>query len=150
MPTYVWNCEKGHRFDRYATVGGRNEPQVCDCGASARRVITLPMVHVKPDVHYESPIDGRPITSEAARKEDLARSNCIEYDPEMKTDYMRRIKEKDDELEKSVDYTVDAAIAQMPSRKREKLESELQAGFDVTPERITPNAGSLKVEVQHG
>ena len=150
MPTYVWVCEKGHRFDRYTSVDSRNDPQNCDCGESARRIITLPMVHVKPDVHYESPIDGKPITSMAARKDDLARSGCIEYDPEMKTDYMRRIARNDADLEKAVSETVDREIANMPSRKREKLESEMAGGMDLTPERYTPSAKPIVTEVHNG
>jgi len=33
---------------------------------------------------YSSPIDGRPITSRSARREDLKRNNCVEYEPSMK------------------------------------------------------------------
>lgn len=33
---------------------------------------------------YRSPIDGRPITSRSARREDLKRNNCVEYEPSMK------------------------------------------------------------------
>lgn len=150
MPTYCFRCENGHSFDRYLSVDGRDEPQTCECGVSARRVITLPMIHIKQDVHYTSPIDGRPITSMAAHKDDLARNNCIEYDPEMKTDQKRRIERQDKELERSVDDYVDSQIANMPARKREKLEAELMGGFDAVPERITPNVKPLTVEVNHG
>ena len=150
MPRYEFTCANGHTFDCYLKVDFRDTPQTCGCGASSRRIISLPMIHVKPDVHYKSPIDDKPITSMAARKEDMARSGCIEYDPEMKTDYSRRIERDEKSLEASVDYSVDSAIANMPAIKREKLESELNAGFDVTPERITPNVKPLKVEVQNG
>jgi hypothetical protein len=33
---------------------------------------------------YRSPIDGRPITSRSARREDLKRNGCVEYEPSMK------------------------------------------------------------------
>lgn len=33
---------------------------------------------------YNSPIDGRPITSRSHRREDLRRNGCVEYDPSMK------------------------------------------------------------------
>lgn len=32
---------------------------------------------------YRSPIDGQPITSRSARREDLKRNNCVEYEPSM-------------------------------------------------------------------
>lgn len=33
---------------------------------------------------YLSPIDGRPITSRSARREDLKRNGCVEYEPSLK------------------------------------------------------------------
>ena len=41
---------------------------------SGYRFFHAPMVFVQPDICYDSPIDGRPITNLQARKEDLARS----------------------------------------------------------------------------
>lgn len=32
---------------------------------------------------YASPIDGRPITSRSARREDMKRNNCVEYEPSL-------------------------------------------------------------------
>lgn len=37
--------------------------------------------HVWPDIpEYRSPIDGRVISGRAARREDLIRNGCVEYD----------------------------------------------------------------------
>ncbi len=37
--------------------------------------------HVWPDIPaYRSPIDGRVISGRAARREDMIRSGCVEYD----------------------------------------------------------------------
>lgn len=88
------------------------------------------MVLVK-EVHYESPIDGRAITSKQARNEDLARSGCVEYDPEMKTDYNRRIEREEAALESKIETSINASIAQMPAKKRESLVTELQNGSDI-------------------
>lgn len=44
--------------------------------------ICAPMV-MKPMPEYPSPIDGRPITSRQARKDDLARNGCVEYEPSL-------------------------------------------------------------------
>tara|TARA_R110000868_G_scaffold220418_4_gene471636 strand:- start:4707 stop:5063 length:357 start_codon:yes stop_codon:yes gene_type:complete len=111
-------------------------PQKCECGASAGRVyLTAPRGFVGRDVNYDSPIDGRPITSRKAWREDMARNGCSEYDPGMKQDYQRRIKRQEEALDKSVDATVDEMIEKMPARQLEKLESEIRSGADATIDR---------------
>lgn len=104
-----------------------------------RHMKKAPMIFVSPDIHYKSPVDGRVITTKSARLDDLARNNCVEYDPEMKTDYKRRIAESEKKLDKSVDEQVEKTISQMPSRKRERLEGELRAGLDAEVVRTAPS-----------
>lgn len=150
MPIYVYRCPFCLKAeDHYRTVDERNDAPECH-RRKMERVFTPPMIFVSPDVHYQSPIDGRPITSMAARKEDMARSNCIEYDPMMRQDYTRRIEREDAALETAVSDTVDAEIARMPARKRENLEAEMVGGMDLTAERITPNVKPLRVELPNG
>jgi hypothetical protein len=96
-----------------------------------------PSFFLRQDVSYTSPIDGRVISSMAQRKDDLARSGCIEYDPEMKTDYNRRIEREEKQLEAKMEESVNAQIANMPARKREQLNSELSSGVEIATERIT-------------
>lgn len=103
-----------------------------------RHMRRAPMIFVSPDIHYQSPVDGRVITSKSARQDDLARNNCVEYDPEMKTDYRRRIAESEKALDKSVDEQVEKSISTMPARKRERLAGELRAGFDAEVVRTAP------------
>lgn len=111
--------------------------RICDCGAIAHRVfLTAPMGRVE-KVEYRSPIDGRPVTTKHARLQDLARSNCVEYDPGMKDDYMRRQKESDSAIEKKVDAIVESEIHGMGARKRERLEAEFRNGAGVAFERST-------------
>lgn len=45
--------------------------------------IAMPMI-VSDIPEYRSPIDGRPITSRSHRREDLARNNCVPYEPSLK------------------------------------------------------------------
>ena len=71
-----------------------------------KRFLPLPMVFVQPDICYTSPIDERPITSKQARIEDLARNGCREYDPGMRQDYDRRVKDSEDRTEKAMEATV--------------------------------------------
>lgn len=96
------------------------------CGMHALQVITAPLlVKACADVRYDSPIDGKPITSWQARQEDLKRHGCREYDPGMKQDYHARIKESEAAMDKAIDATVEAAIEKMPTKQRGKLYSEL-------------------------
>ena len=141
---YEYRCRNGHEFERVLPVADYQTPQRCECGAEGRRVLSLPRLMVKQDVRYDSPVTGAPITSERARREDLARHNCIEYEPGMRQDYERRVVEDERKLDKVVDATVEAEISRMPARKRERLEAELKGGSDVTVERLTPFEGVSK------
>jgi hypothetical protein len=114
------------------------------------RQISRVMGFVQANICYDSPIDGRPITSKQARIEDLARHNCRPYDPEMKTDYQRRIADDEKKLDKAVDETIDRTIAAMPARKREKLEAELQGGVTAEPVRLTAPVQPIRTDIQHG
>lgn len=129
MPVYEFQCPEGHKFDRVLRVADYNVPQGCECGLYAQRQISIPMVFVSQDIRYESPIDGKVITTRQQRQEDLARSGCIEYDPEMKKDAARRQLENDKNLDKAIDATVEKEIHAMPARSREKLVAELQGGI---------------------
>lgn len=104
-----------------------------DAGETKSEMLTI----VRPEVAYVSPTTNSVITSDKARKEDLKRSGCIEYDPEMKTDQKRRIAESEAQLDKVFDATIDKAIDSLPSDKRARLESEMTAGLDVDVVRTT-------------
>ena len=105
-----------------------------DCG---KRILCAPMIFVRPDVCYDSPIDGRPITSRSARADDMARNGCIEYDPEMRKDNERRFAESERALDSSVDAFVEEQVEKMPGAKRERLANELAAGTDAEIVRLT-------------
>ena len=129
MPTYEFVCPEGHKFERVLRVADYNVPQGCECGLYAKRQISIPMVFVSQEIRYESPIDGKVITTRQQRQEDLARNNCVEYDPEMKKDVERRQAEKEAKLERAVDETVEREIHNMTPRSREKLTAELEGGI---------------------
>ena len=132
MPTYEYECQKGHKFERILPVARYDEPQTCECGNLAKKLISRPaLAWASREVNYDCPITGIPITSMAQHKDNLARHGCQQYDPEMRKDadnFRRRTQEA---LEKSVDETVEAAIEKMPSRKKEVLERELTSGVDI-------------------
>lgn len=137
MPTYGYRCQCGSSFDRYLRFENYDQPQTCECGQVAQRQIFAPMmVAVSPNICYDSPIDGRTITSVSQRMDDLARNNCRPYDPEMKTDYENRLKREDAELDRKVDEVVDREVSTMPAVKREKLFNEVAAGASAEIVRI--------------
>lgn len=44
MPLYDFRCGEGHEFDRLVPLAQFDEPQHCDCGAMAQRLVSAPMV----------------------------------------------------------------------------------------------------------
>lgn len=111
-------------------------PQLCECGAKMERRILAPMV--QGDIQaYESPVDGRYISGRAARRDDLLRHNCVEFEPSLSEHQRRRVADSEQKLEDSVERTLDAEITKMPARKRELLEQEIRAGADANLVRST-------------
>lgn len=126
MPIYAYLCSKGHDFDRYLPLAEYAQPQTCDCGAESVKQICAPLV-VADLPGYQSPVDGRWIEGRKARREDLARNNCVPYEPSMKQEHMKRLERSNADLDKKVDEHVESEISKMPARKREKLEAELRS-----------------------
>jgi putative FmdB family regulatory protein len=111
MPLYDYRCGKcGRKEERFARVEEREF--TCECGGYLARQLSLPTVRgmMQP---YTSPIDGRWIEGERMRRDDLARSGCIPYDPEMKKDSERFREERRTEFERSVDRAVDLAAGEL-------------------------------------
>jgi putative FmdB family regulatory protein len=142
MPLYIYRCEQGHLFEIFLTVSKHTAQWNCPCGLLARQVITAPaMVTVAPDICYDSPIDGRIITSWAAREEDLKRSNCRPYDPEQKTDYANRLKTQEVALDKMIEVHAEEVTQKMTTAQRGKIYSELtEQGAEAQIVRGTLNA----------
>lgn len=118
----------------------RNTAECYECGGTASQIITAPLlVKASADVCYDSPIDGRPVTSHAQRQEDMKRAQCVPYDPDMKVDQLRRIQAQDAAMDHAIESQVEEAVSKMPTATRAKLYSEVvEQGFDCTVERITP------------
>ena len=142
MPWYEYACPNGHHQTRFLLVANHTAHVSCDCGDLATQIIGSPLlVKAAPNVCYDSPIDGTPITSWDARREDLKRNGCREYDPGMKVDYNNRIKESEAALDKTIDAHVEEAIEKMPTAKRGKLYSELtDQGVNADVMRTTPTS----------
>lgn len=143
MPTYLYRCDHTKvRFDRIMRVADHTPIVKCNCGAMASQIITTPMLVIPAHMSatgqsaYQSPIDGRPITTAAQRREDMARNDCVEYEPGMRQDVDRRVVEDEKALDRAVDETFDREIAKMPAAKLERLESEMSAGMSAEVARI--------------
>lgn len=127
MPGYSYRCGNHHETTKFFRVRDYVEAVDCEyCDLAAVRIFTAPvMVKVACDVRYDSPIDGRIITSHAARREDLKRHDCVEYDPEMKKDAERRQRERTEQFEAAVEETVCHEISRMPAQKKAQLKREI-------------------------
>lgn len=126
MPTYDYHCACGRSHLIYQPLASFTGHYACDCGKQAQVVIHAPiLVKAAADVCYDSPIDGTPITSWDKRNEDLKRHDCVPYDPGMKEDYTRRVQEHERALDRSIDQSVERAVAQMPTKTRGQLYTEL-------------------------
>lgn len=137
MPLYEYRCpECRAEQSEFRSVDERdNAPE---CHGPMRRILTVPMAFVR-EVNYQSPTDGRPITSLKAHQEELARTNCVVYEPGIKQDQERNEKRREEALERNIAATVEKEIAAMPTRKRERLAAELHGGLTAEPVRSTAN-----------
>jgi len=143
VPRYLYQCENSkERFDRITRIIDHQSIVTCACGATARQVITAPRVIIPAHMSatgqssYQSPIDGRLISTQQQRREDMARNDCVEYEPGMRQDVDRKVAENELALDRAVDETFDREIAAMPAIKRERLDAEMSAGMNAEVARI--------------
>ena len=127
MPIYVYKCKAGHQFDRFLKMDDYKQPQVCDCGEKAKKIITPTMLNcdIAPWDAYISPASGKLITSYAERDRDMKATGCVDYDPGMKDVQRKKIQAEEKAIDDAVDKTVEIEFDKMPAHKREKLANEL-------------------------
>jgi len=127
MPAYSYRCGNKHETVKFFRVRDYVEAVDCDqCDLAAVRIWTAPvMVKVQESIAYDSPIDGRPITTHAARQDDLKRHDCIPYDPEMKKDAARKQRESQEALDSAIEETVYREVAKLPKAKKDQLVKEV-------------------------
>lgn len=127
MPLYEFKCEDGHVFDEFLKMDEYDKPMTCQCGKAAKRQITATMINC--DIpnwdRYISPSTGKLITSYKDRKRDMQESGCIDYDPGMKAHAAKIRQDKEKELDKKIDETVEKQITAMNSDQRDRLAKEL-------------------------
>lgn len=137
MPLYEFRCLKGHEFDRVLRLAAYDEPQTCSCGQPAMRLVSA--AYVAPDLpDYRSPVDGRLVSGRKARRDDLARNGCVEFEPSLRGEIDKRVRTEEAQLERAIEETVEREIHEMPVRKREALIGEMEAGLTAEVQRSTP------------
>ena len=139
MPLYEYKCSCGRWFDKYLKLADCGLPVLCECGKQAEKQLSAPFVQTD-IMPYQSPIDGRYVGGKRARREDLRRSGCVEWEPGVREEAAQRRARAEEALDRGLEQTLDAEISQMPARKRELLEQEVRAGADVIVTRGAPNA----------
>ena len=140
MPLHDFECSLCHAIEEDFVGHGVNSIICVRCGAEAKKVFLSAPIVAADLPGYASPVDGRWIEGKRARREDLARHNCVPYEPSMKDDQARRLKAANEAIDRKVDEHVESEIARMPARKREKLEAELRGGADTEFVRSTVEA----------
>lgn len=137
MPLYELKCDNGHKFDRFIKLANLDESQICECNAPAHRVISACMFSIDATNFpaYQSPTTGRIITSKTQRREDMAASGCVDYEPSLIEHQAKRIAREDAELDKKVDEHIEKTIYEMPAAKKERLAAEVEH-FDVDVARL--------------
>jgi len=130
VPLYSFRCPNDHNFERVLKVKDYDTLQYCDCGQKAKRQIVPTMI--APEFQdYQSPIDGAAISTKKRRIEEMAKHDCVDYEPSLKLEADKRVKEDEIRMDKSVDKTVDKLWYSMTSQQRENLARELTSGADI-------------------
>ena len=92
------------------------------------------MVHVS-KVEYRCPITNELITTKQQHEHNLARHGCRILETGEVEQAKRKRLESERELDKKIESEVERLVETMPSKKREKLASEIASGVDLTTMR---------------
>lgn len=112
MPLYDYQCATCNRViaNVYREYEQRdNGPECCALTTKMVWLKTPTVMGARQFEPYLSPCDGRPITSERARRDDLARNNCVPYEEGIKQDQMRHAQQDEADTERLVDKIVSEA-----------------------------------------
>jgi hypothetical protein len=76
------------------------------------RILDAPFI--RPEIQaYQSPVDGRVINSRAQRREDLKRTNSLEWEPGIRTDAERTRLANIEKNVATVEASIDKTVAEM-------------------------------------
>ena len=134
MPVYEYKCSCGRRFERFLPLAKYKDPQTCECGKVAEKLLSRPAV-IGDYPGYECPITGQWIEGRRAHEENLKKHGCRILEPGESSAYKQRKEQENEAFLDSIAETAAVEVANMPAYKQEKLANELSHGVDVTFER---------------
>lgn len=112
MPTYTSRCPDCKRVEDFVTkVDARDAPRFCSCGAKVERILSAPSLHVFQA--YQSPVTDKWIDSPAARRDDLRRNGCIEWEPGISQDMPSIRRSVEEKKYSTLDAAVDSTVRDM-------------------------------------
>ena len=117
-------CGKIHEYVRKAK--DYLDTPTC-CGVRTEKVIlTAPMGYCE-NIHYQSPITGRPITTKQARIEDLRANNCRPWEglTEERKVAQERVKAEEKAFDAKLEQTIAGVYNALPSEKKQALEASV-------------------------
>lgn len=140
MPLYDYRCgackRKREVVLKLAELGSA-EVSCLGCGALMARALSAPMV-IGDYAPYRCPVTGRLIEGRRAHIENLKETGCRILEPGEKELVAKARRDSDAALDRAVDDSVEQAIHEMPTDKREKLIAEVSAGAEA---QITRTSG---------
>jgi hypothetical protein len=130
---YLYQCPKcGSRTEVLKKLAEIDRIEICPKHADSikmERQLCAPAVRGDFSA-YECPITGNWIEGRKAHRENLAKHGCRILEPGETAAAARFRREQDEAFDKSVEETAEKFVEQLPTRKREQLAAELEAGAD--------------------
>lgn len=119
MPLYTVTCRTCKTRDHiFRKIDDRDSNLPVCCDNSMERIIEA--AYVRSEIAaYESPAHpGKWVTSRAERRNDLAASGCIEWEPGLTRDVARNRQRTWEQTEKAVDHLVDSTVRDLEASGR--------------------------------
>lgn len=125
MPIYEAVCLKCGKYHEYVTSVARCQETPECCGEKTRKSIFSAPMGFCENIHYQSPIDGRAITTKQARIEDLKRNGCRPWEGMEQETKVAQARVRDEVKREDAKLTESAVAAwnQLAPEKRAALES---------------------------
>ena len=122
---YESQCNKCGRSYEYIKPASQYLDSPFCCGERTQKVILTPPMGYVENIHYTSPIDGRPITTKQQRINDLKANNCRPWEgiEQEKKVAQERKKDEDKKLDKKIEAAAVHAWQSLKPEQRRILES---------------------------
>lgn len=75
MPLHDYQCGEGHRFERFVPLADLSEPQGCECGAPAQRLVCAPALAATDEIAPCWGADGKQHSSLSSYRNSLLPQN---------------------------------------------------------------------------